>query len=89
MKPDKTIIVHVNYIAAVKPYKSEVEPTTTVGAIKTSALSAFGLIESSTKVYKLFHNKTELSNLDQTVGELADPARSVVLKLEEVLVQGI
>lgn len=75
-------------MAAVKPFKTEEDPTTTVGQLKVAVLSAFGLIEDAGKVYKLFHQKTELSNLSQTLGEIADHARALNLKLEEVLVQG-
>ena len=83
-----TVRVVVSYAAAVRPYKAEVADNTTIGRIKTAALEAFKLQETGTKVFKLFHGKTELSNLSQTVGEVAGGHQELALKLEEVVVQG-
>jgi hypothetical protein len=78
----------VTYAAAVRPYKTEVADTTTVGEVKTAVLKAFGLQETSTKTFKLFHGGTELSNLSETVGQVARGHQELALKLEEVIVQG-
>jgi hypothetical protein len=63
-------------------------PSETVGQVKSNAMTAFGLKEDSGKVYNLFHKKTELQNLNQTIGELADEKKELKLDLEERLVQG-
>ena len=88
MKPEEKIKVQVHYMAATKPFKTEEEPATTVGQLKAAALTAFGLKEDTTKVYKLFYQKLELTNLSQTLGEIAGHQRDLNLKLEEVLIQG-
>jgi hypothetical protein len=85
---NKEIKVMVDYMPASKPFKTDAMPTTTVGEIKTATLAAFGLTEDANKIYKLFHNKVELANLSQTIGDIAQHASALNLKLEEVLVQG-
>jgi len=85
---NKEIKVLVHYMPASQPFKTDVAPTTTVGQIKIAALGAFGLVEDASKVYKLFHGKVELANLNQPVGELAPHDNALSLKLEEVLIQG-
>lgn len=89
MPQKELIMVLVHYMAAGKPFKTEVESTTTVGQIKSAALTAFGLTEDAQKVYKLYYNKTELANLNQTIGEVAGHQKTLNLKLEEELVQGV
>jgi hypothetical protein len=84
----ETVRVVVSYAAAVRPYKAEVVDNTTIGQVKTAALDAFKLQETSTKTFKLFHGKTELSNLSQTVGQVAGGHQELALKLEEVIIQG-
>lgn len=80
--------ITVTYPPAIKPYKAEVAETTTIGEVKSAVLNAFGLQETSTKKFKLFHGKTELSNLNQTVGQVAAGHKELALRLEEVIVQG-
>ena len=82
------IKVLVHYMPASQPFKMEAVPATTVGQIKTTALEAFGLKEDATKIYKLFHEKVELANLNQPIGEIVKHEKAIDLKLEEVLVQG-
>jgi hypothetical protein len=89
MKPDSNIKIQVHYIGSGKPFKTEVEPTTTVGQVKAAALAAFGFVEDTTKTYKLFLQGTELTNTNQTVGEAAGQHRDLNLNLEEFLVQGV
>lgn len=83
-----TVRVVVSYAAAVRPYKAELADNITIAQLKAAALEAFKLQESGTKTFKLFHGKTELSNLSQTVGEVARGHQELALKLEEVIVQG-
>jgi hypothetical protein len=82
------ILVIVSYAPAVKPFKAEEEPAATVGQIKQAVLNAFGLKETDTKKFKLFHGKTELTNEAETVHQLAGHHKELHLKLEEFLVQG-
>jgi len=82
------IRVTVSYVAAAKPFKTEEEPKVTVSEVKKAVLNAFGLQETETKKFKLFHGKTELTNGDETVHQLADHHKELHLKLEEFLVQG-
>ena len=84
----RLIAVSVHYMAASKPFKTEVPPATTVGKIKAEAMKAFGLVEDAAKVYRLFHEKEEIADLNRTVGEFAGHAKAVSFKLEEILVQG-
>ena len=87
--PIKHLIkVQVHYIAAGKPFKKEAEPSETVGQLKSEALTAFGLSEDGGKIYKLFHQKCELVDMNQTLGEVAGDKKELKLDLEEVLVQG-
>ncbi len=88
MSKDSNIRVNVHYIAAVKPYKSEVAPSDTVGQLKAAALTAFGLVEQGNKSYKLFLHKQELSDLNQTVGQLAGDKNELKFDLEEFITQG-
>ena len=80
--------VIVSYPAAVRPYKAELDPDTTIGKLKSAVLLAFGLQETGTKTFKLFHGKTELADMNQTVGDAAQGHQELVLRLEEVIVQG-
>ena len=80
--------VVVSYAAAVRPYKAEVTDNTTIGQVKTAALEAFKLTETATKIFKLFHGHTELTNLSETVGQVARGHKELALKLEEVIIQG-
>lgn len=82
------ILVVVTYPPAVKPFKAEEKPTTTVGQIKKAVLDAFGLKETETKKFKLFHGKTELTHESETLHQLAGHHKEIHLKLEEFLVQG-
>jgi hypothetical protein len=85
--------VVVNYPAAKGPFQQEhASPGETVGALKSAVLNAFGLTEGqsngSTYTYTLFHNKTPLENLSETVGQLAGHAATLVLKLSQQVTQG-
>ena len=90
-KQDLQVIV--NYPAAKGPFKQEhASPSETVGAVKSAVLTAFGLTEGqsngSTYTYTLFHDKTPLENLNETIGQLAGHAATLVLKLSQQVTQG-
>ena len=78
----------VTYVAAIRPYKAEVAGNETIGKLKAVVLEKFGLKETSTKVFKLYHGKTELANPNETVGQVAGTHEELALKLEEVVIQG-
>lgn len=83
----------VNYPAAKRPFEQDhADPSETVGVLKAAVLAAFGLtegqIDGSTYTYTLFHNKTPLENLSETVGQLAGHAATLVLKLSQQVTQG-
>jgi hypothetical protein len=85
--------VTVTYVAAERPYHEDATPQETVGQLKRHALAAFGLTEGqlpdgSTVTYTLFHGKTRLDNLSQTLGEVAGHAHALSLKLDQQVVQG-
>jgi hypothetical protein len=86
--PHSDIRVQLHYIAATKPFKNEYGPETKLTIIKADALNAFELVEDSTKSYKLFSHKVELSNLDATIGSIADNKQEIVIDLEEFITQG-
>lgn len=86
--PATTIIVTVHYIAAGKPYKADVSPADTLATLKTNVLKYFELVEDSSKTYKLFLRKTELTNLAETIGQIAGDKKELNLDLEEFIIQG-
>src|SRR5690349_15313287 len=87
-QPNDTVRVMVIYPAASKPFKAEVDRSTTLGQVKVSALEAFGLEETATKTFKLFHGVKEFADLSETVGDVAGKHQELVFQLEEVIVQG-
>jgi hypothetical protein len=84
----RLVRVVVSYMAAVRPYKAEVAENETLGALKITVLDKFGLKETGNKVFKLFHNGTELTNPSETVGQVAGRHEELHLKLEEIIIQG-
>lgn len=89
-----TIDVRVIYVAAAHPYEeSQVPSTETLAIVKANALRAFHLTEGQlpdgrTRTFKLFHGREELPDLSRTIGEVADHAEKLDLKLTEHVVQG-
>ncbi len=85
--------VIVNYPAAKGPFEQDhATPTETLAALKVAVLQAFGLTEGqvngSTYTYTLFHDKTPLENLSETIGQLVGNAATLVLKLSQQVTQG-
>jgi hypothetical protein len=85
--------VTVTYPSAVRPFQGEFDPATTVGALKMRVLDAFGLTEGTmpdgtTVTYTLYHQKTPLETLGQTLGEIAGHAQALELKLAQEITQG-
>lgn len=88
-----TIAVRVRYIAAHKPF---VDPHAkldeTLAALKHRVLEFFnlveGAVENGTKVYVFTHDGVELTNLSQTLGQLAIEGHEIKLDLLEQFEQG-
>lgn len=55
-------------------------------------LTAFGLtegqVDGSTYTYTLYHDKTPLENLSQTIAQLIGNAAALTLKLSQQVTQG-
>jgi hypothetical protein len=83
-----TIKVTVHYIAAGKPYQADVAPAETLATLKANVLNFFHLVEEGNKTYKLFLQKTELTNMGETVGQVAGDKKELNLNLEEFIIQG-
>lgn len=89
-----TLKVIVHYAAAKKPYEQEdARRNETVGTLKTNVLDTFGLKEGqhsdgNTYTYTLFHHKTPLENLSETLGQVAGDEHTLELKLSQQVTQG-
>jgi phenylacetate-coenzyme A ligase PaaK-like adenylate-forming protein len=89
-----TLLVVVHYIAAGEPFKDpDASRTETVGALKQRVLDAFGLTEGqtpdgNTTTYTLHQSKTELTDPNQQLGELAGDKHELQLKLGQRVIQG-
>ena len=94
MNPPENLSVTVTYPPAEEPFKDSNENRTeTVGQFKTRVLKAFDLTEGqlpdgSTATYTLFHGKTPLENLSETMGAVAGDKKELHLKLSQQLTQG-
>jgi hypothetical protein len=93
MGHDEKLQVVVHYVAAGEPFKDHVDPNETVGQLKTRVLAAFGLTEGQNPegnmaTYTLFHDKTPLENMSQTLGSLAGDKQVLQLKLSQQITQG-
>jgi hypothetical protein len=93
-KEQGTLKVVVHYAAAKMPYEQEhTSRHETIGTLKTSVLSAFGLKEGQhadgdTYTYTLYHHKTPLENLSETLGQVAGDKHTLELKLSQQVTQG-
>lgn len=88
-----TLQVIVHYVAAEQPFKEETSRNETVGQLKKQVLTAFGLTEGQTPdgntvSYTLFHGKTPLENMDQTLGDVAGHQHALKLNLVQQITQG-
>jgi hypothetical protein len=85
--------VTVHYPAAKHPYEQEdAHRTETVGDLKKKVLDYFHLTEGQhdgkTFVYTLYHHKTPLEDLNETIGKIAGADDKLVLKLSQQVIQG-
>jgi len=94
LKAEGTLRVIVNYPAAKKPFEQDnASRKETVGTLKSSVLAAFGITEGQsadgkTFTYTLFHRKTPLENLNETLGQVAGDEHTLELKLSQQVTQG-
>jgi len=88
------IHVKVVYGPAVDKFNDpHVKPTETVGNLKARVLDFFKLKEGprpdgSVATYTLYHGKTPLEDMAQTIGAVAQGEHTLDLKLAEQIVQG-
>jgi hypothetical protein len=90
---NKHLEVIVHFPAAKGPFEQKhAIRSETLVTLKSAVLKAFGLtegqIDGSTYTYTLFHHKTPLENLSETIGQLAGHAETLVLKLSQQVTQG-
>lgn len=90
-----TLNVTVRYAAAPKPFQDhDATRQETLQGLKTRVLAAFGLSEGQSTpdgnsiTYKLYHGKTELTDMSATLGALAGQAHALELKLSQHIQQG-
>ncbi len=93
-KARTTLKVIVTYPAAKKPFEdNDAKRTETVATLKAAVLAAFGLTEGQsadgkTFSYTLYHQKTPLENLNETLGQVAGEKQTIELKLSQQVTQG-
>ena len=74
-------------LASKPPFKGDIEPDTTVDAVRTAAMAHFGVADDQTTVFYLTHKGDRAANT-ATIGSVADRARAVKLTLAKELIQG-
>ena len=89
----ETLHVVVHYPAAKEPFKDDnASRSETVGSLKARVLTAFGLSEGQQGgqnfTYTLYHDKTPLENLNETIGQVAAGQPTLQLKLSQQITQG-
>ncbi len=89
----ETLHVVVHYPAAKEPFKDDnASRSETVGSLKARVLTAFGLSEGQqggqTFTYTLYHDKTPLEDLNETIGQVAGGQPTLQLKLSQQITQG-
>ena len=92
-KHNAKLKVTVHYPAAKHPYEEDdAHLTETVGTLKTKVLHFFGLSEGEhdgkTFIYTLYHHKTPLEDLTETIGKIAGGDDKLLLKLSQQVTQG-
>lgn len=96
-KPPEANALHVTvrFAAAPKPFHDQgASRDETVQSLKARVLNAFGLTDEqsspdgNTIVYKLYHEKNELTDLSTTLGALAGHAHALELRLSQHVKQG-
>jgi hypothetical protein len=93
-RKEKTLHVVVHYVAAEEPFKDkDANRNETVGQLKQRVLAEFGLTEGQTPdgnitTYTIYHHKTAVENMGQTLGDLAGNDETLQLQLVQQITQG-
>ena len=90
---EKHLEVIVHYAAVKKPFEEKhADRKETLATLKSTVIKTFGLpdgeVDGKTYTYTLYHHKTPLESLSETLGQLAGHAESLVLKLSQQVTQG-
>ncbi len=88
-----TLALRVRYLASPKPYvQSKAPQTETLATLKPVVLKHFGLVEGAVdggrKEYAFSAHGVIQSNLEETLGHLAQGKHELELKLLEQFIQG-
>lgn len=87
-KKEHTIKVRVTFpISPAGPFHEKVEPKTSAGTVKASAMTHFGVAEDGQHAYYLSHAGAKVEDT-KTIGDLAEGAEEVKLTLVKELIQG-
>lgn len=92
-RPHKSLVLHVRYVAAARPYVDpKASPTATLAVLKPIVLHFFGLSETAAdggqKTYVFAADGIVQSNVDVTLESLAHGKATLELQLLERFVQG-
>lgn len=87
-KKEHKIKVRVTFpISTAGPFHEKVEPETSAGTVKASAMGHFGVAEDGQHSYYLSHAGAQVADTE-TIGNLAGGAEEVKLTLVKELIQG-
>ncbi|MEA2236116.1 MAG: hypothetical protein QOC81_840 [Thermoanaerobaculia bacterium] len=81
------IQVTVTFPLAPQPFHGNFGAPSTVGQVRAAAMTKFGVHEEPSSVYYLTHNGERLPD-ERTLGDIADHASGLKLRLVKDLVQG-
>jgi hypothetical protein len=81
------IQVTVTFPLAGQPFHDGFSPTTTVGQVRSAAMTTFGATEDPASVFYLTHNGERLGD-ERTLADVADHANGLNFRLVKDLVQG-
>jgi hypothetical protein len=87
--------VIIKYAGAGKPFRDDdASPSEQLASVKARAMTAFKLADGQTTpdgntiAYKLYHGKDELTNMTQTLADIAGSSHAIELKLSQYVEQG-
>jgi len=88
-KHHQTLAVRVRYIGSHKAFEDpHASVDETLGALRSRALSFFGLTEEANKVYTVALDGVPLTDLTKTLGQIASGKHELKLDLLEQFEQG-
>ncbi|TDD87338.1 hypothetical protein E1293_08000 [Actinomadura darangshiensis] len=82
-----TIKTTVSFAAAHQPYQHDYEPIVMLQQVLNDALTAFAIHPDGTSRYYFLHKGNE-ADLTQTLGEVADHAHALHLRLRTETISG-